>query len=74
MTRVRRPSQLGAVTGRVPVARRHLVCAYADRTHTICDVATRQTPGTRAKDSDRSDTCQFDLAPGGAIKQIHEPS
>ncbi len=25
---------------------------------TIIDVATRQTPGTRAKDSDRNDTCQ----------------
>ena len=30
----------------------------AGRTLTIIDVATRQTAGTRAKDSDRNDTCQ----------------
>ena len=34
---------------------RHLVCGDAGRTFTIVDVATRQT---RAKDSDRTDTCQ----------------
>jgi hypothetical protein len=36
----------------------HLVCADGDRTPTIIDVAQRQTAGTRAKDSDRNDTCQ----------------
>lgn len=36
----------------------HLVCGNAYRTPTIIDVATRQTPGTRARDSDRNDTCQ----------------
>jgi hypothetical protein len=34
---------------------RHLVCGDAGRTFTIVDVATRQT---RAKDSDRTGTCQ----------------
>lgn len=36
----------------------HLVCADGNRTPTIIDVAQRQTAGTRAKDSDRNDTCQ----------------
>jgi hypothetical protein len=36
----------------------HLVCADGNRTLTIIDVADRQTAGTRAKDSDRNDTCQ----------------
>jgi hypothetical protein len=36
----------------------HLVCADGGRTLTIIDVAERQTAGTRAKDSDRNDTCQ----------------
>jgi hypothetical protein len=35
-----------------------LVCADSNRTLTIIVVATRQTAGTRAKDSDRNDTCQ----------------
>jgi hypothetical protein len=38
---------------------RHLVCADGNRTLTIIVVATRQTAGTRAKDSDRNDTCQI---------------
>jgi hypothetical protein len=38
---------------------RHLVCAVGYRTLTIIVVATRQTAGTRAKDSDRNDTCQI---------------
>jgi hypothetical protein len=38
---------------------RHLVCADSNRTFTIIVVATRHTPGTRAKDSDRNDTCQI---------------
>jgi hypothetical protein len=38
---------------------RHLVCADSNRTLTIIVVATRQTAGTRAKDSDRNDTCQI---------------
>ncbi len=37
----------------------HLDCGYGDRTSTIISVATRQTAGTRAKDSDRNDTCQI---------------
>jgi hypothetical protein len=36
----------------------HLVCADGNRTLTIIDVTERQTAGTRAKDSDRNDTCQ----------------
>jgi hypothetical protein len=36
----------------------HLVCADSNPTLTIIVVATRQTAGTRAKDSDRNDTCQ----------------
>jgi hypothetical protein len=36
----------------------HLVCADSNRTLTIIVVATRQTAGTRAKDSDRNNTCQ----------------
>jgi DUF1707 SHOCT-like domain len=36
----------------------YLVCADSNRTLTIIVVATRQTAGTRAKDSDRNDTCQ----------------
>jgi hypothetical protein len=36
----------------------HLVCADGNPTLTIIVVATRQTAGTRAKDSDRNDTCQ----------------
>jgi hypothetical protein len=36
----------------------HLVCGDGNRTLTIIDVAERQTAGTRAKDSDRNDTCQ----------------
>jgi hypothetical protein len=38
---------------------RHLVCADGNLTLTIIVVATRQTAGTRAKDSDRNDTCQI---------------
>jgi hypothetical protein len=37
----------------------HLVSADGDRTLTIIVVATRQTAGTRAKDTDRNDTCQI---------------
>jgi hypothetical protein len=37
----------------------HLVCGDSNRTLTIIVVATRQTAGTRAKDSDRNDTCQI---------------
>jgi Domain of unknown function (DUF1707) len=37
----------------------HLVCGVGNRTLTIIVVATRHTPGTRAKDSDRNDTCQI---------------
>jgi hypothetical protein len=37
----------------------HLVCGVGNRTLTIIVVATRQTAGTRAKDSDRNDTCQI---------------
>jgi hypothetical protein len=37
----------------------HLVCADSNRTLTIIVVATRQTAGTRAKDSDRNDTCRI---------------
>jgi hypothetical protein len=33
--------------------------AYRGPTFTIIGVATRSTPGTRAKDSDRNDTCQI---------------
>lgn len=36
-----------------------LVCALARRTLTIIAVATSQTASTRAKDSDRNDTCQI---------------
>jgi uncharacterized protein DUF1707 len=36
----------------------HLVCADSNATLTIIVVATRQTAGTRAKDSDRNNTCQ----------------
>jgi len=36
----------------------YLVCGDGDLTLTIIVVATRQTAGTRAKDSDRNDTCQ----------------
>jgi hypothetical protein len=36
-----------------------LVCADSNPTPTIIVVATRQTAGTRAKDSDRNDTCQI---------------
>jgi hypothetical protein len=36
-----------------------LVCGDSDRTLTIIVVATRHTAGTRAKDSDRNDTCQI---------------
>jgi len=36
----------------------HLVCGDGNRTLTIIDVAERQTAGTRAKDSDRKETCQ----------------
>jgi Domain of unknown function (DUF1707) len=38
---------------------RHLVCADGNPTLTIIVVATRQTAGTRAKDSDRNDTCRI---------------
>jgi hypothetical protein len=38
---------------------RDLVCADSNRTLTIIVVATRQTAGTRAKDSDRTDTCKI---------------
>jgi hypothetical protein len=38
---------------------RHLVCADGNPTLTIIVVATRQTAGTRAKDSDRNNTCQI---------------
>jgi hypothetical protein len=37
----------------------YLVCADSNPTLTIVVVATRQTAGTRAKDSDRNDTCQI---------------
>jgi len=37
----------------------HLVCADGNLTLTIIVVATRQTAGTRAKDSDRNDTRQI---------------
>jgi Domain of unknown function (DUF1707) len=37
----------------------HLVSGDGNRTLTIIVVATRQTAGTRAKDSDRNDTCQI---------------
>jgi hypothetical protein len=37
----------------------HLVCTDTDPTLTIIVVATRQTAGTRAKDSDRNDTCKI---------------
>jgi hypothetical protein len=36
----------------------HLVCGDGNRTLTIVVVAERQSAGTRAKDSDRNDTCQ----------------
>lgn len=36
-----------------------LVCDLADRTLTIIAVATSQTASTRAKDTDRNDTCQI---------------
>ncbi len=36
-----------------------LVCAVGHRTLTIIAVATSQTASTRAKDSDRNDTCQI---------------
>ena len=36
-----------------------LNCAIVPRTLTIIDVATGQTASTRAKDSDRNDTCQI---------------
>jgi hypothetical protein len=36
----------------------HLACGASVRTLTIFVVATRQAAGTRAKDSDRNDTCQ----------------
>jgi len=36
-----------------------LVSGDSNRTLTIIVVATRHTPGTRAKDSDRNDTCQI---------------
>jgi hypothetical protein len=36
----------------------HLVCGDGNRTLTIIVVAERQSAGTRAKDSDRNDTCQ----------------
>jgi hypothetical protein len=37
----------------------YLVSGDGHRTLTIIVVATRHTPGTRAKDSDRNDTCQI---------------
>jgi Domain of unknown function (DUF1707) len=37
----------------------YLVCGDGGRTLTIVVVATRQTAGTRAKDTDRNDTCQI---------------
>jgi hypothetical protein len=58
MTRVRRTRHGGAVTGSGTCPRPGSVCGDADRTLTIIDVATWQTPNTRAKDSDRADTCQ----------------
>jgi hypothetical protein len=55
---VRPPRRDCAATLRVG----YLVCGDADRTLTIIVVAAagtgRHTPGTRAKDSDRTDTCQ----------------
>ncbi|MBI3693151.1 MAG: DUF1707 domain-containing protein, partial [Mycolicibacterium aromaticivorans] len=36
-----------------------LVCALGVRTLTIIAVATSQTSSTRAKDTDRNDTCQI---------------
>jgi hypothetical protein len=47
------------VTTPPPAEQRHLVCADSNRTSTIIVVATRHTPGTRAKDTDRNDTCQI---------------
>ena len=47
--------------GRLHLPRRrqqHQARRVSGLTPTIIDVATRQTPGTRAKDSDRNDTCQ----------------
>jgi hypothetical protein len=46
------------VTPPPPRRDRHLVSTDSDPTLTIIVVATRQTAGTRAKDSDRNDTCQ----------------
>jgi Domain of unknown function (DUF1707) len=47
------------VTAPPPHRVRHLVCADGNPTLTIIVVATRQTAGTRAKDSDRNDTCKI---------------
>jgi Domain of unknown function (DUF1707) len=47
------------VTTPPPVADGRLLCGDGNRTPTIIDVATRQTAGTRAKDSDRNDTCKI---------------
>ncbi|RDH75631.1 DUF1707 domain-containing protein [Mycolicibacterium moriokaense] len=58
MTRVRRPRERGGVTGHVPPVASPSVCDDTRRTLTIFDVATPRFPGTRAKDSDRTATCQ----------------
>jgi hypothetical protein len=47
-----------AQTGRPVPGFVHLVCGVGALTLTIIDVAERQAAGTRAKDSDRNDTCQ----------------
>jgi len=58
VTRVRRRPDRRGVTTPPQFSDDHLVCADSNSTHTIIVVATRQTAGTRAKDSDRNDTCQ----------------
>jgi hypothetical protein len=58
VTRVRRPPDRRGVTTPRHFSDGDLVGADGDRTSTIIVVAERQTAGTRAKDSDRNDTCQ----------------
>ena len=70
MTRVRRRRDARRRDGvSTSVRAEHLVCADADRTFTIIDVATRQTTSTRANDSDRSDTCQV-LTPPRQLQSL----
>mgnify|MGYP003291021026 CR=1 FL=1 len=59
MTRVRPPCDRRGTTA--PPRRQvgHLVRADSNLTLTIIVVATRRTAGTRAKDTDRNDTCQI---------------